>query len=176
MYSKEDCISSIKEVAKKKDRSLTMAQYRESDIRPCLDTILDRFETWNDAKKAAELPVNSVIREKPEEVDLPEDKEWRELSSYQRYYYKNRKSEISRTQKRTRELKTWFKDYKKSLECEKCGEDHPACLDFHHKEEKDFSISEMISRNNFSRQRIKEEIEKCSVVCANCHRKIHADN
>lgn len=179
MYSEEDCINAIEEVAELKDESLTMKQYRESETKPSLDTILEKFGTWNEAKKAAELPINEInnkVRDNPESVDLPDDKDWEELSPYQRYYYKNRESEINRTRKRTKELKQWFKNYKKSLECEKCGEDHHACLDFHHEEEKDFSVSEMISRNNFSRNRIRNEIEKCSVLCSNCHRKAHADD
>lgn len=61
----------------------------------------------------------------------------------------------------------------KTCGCIFCGEKEPVCLDFHHvnEEEKDYGVSAMLT---FSRERILEEIAKCIVVCANCHRKIHA--
>lgn len=66
----------------------------------------------------------------------------------------------------------WLAEYKKTLSCTKCGENHPACLDFHHKDPstKEFSISKMASN---SIERLKAEIAKCEVLCANCHRKEH---
>ncbi len=72
--------------------------------------------------------------------------------------------------------KSFIEDYKKSHSCVICGEQDPVCLDFHHKnkEEKDFQISHMI-RGGWSLERIKEEIDKCEMLCANCHRKKHKD-
>ncbi len=43
MYSEEDCINAIEEVAELKDESLTMKQYRESETKPSLDTILGKI-------------------------------------------------------------------------------------------------------------------------------------
>ena len=47
------------------------------------------------------------------------------------------------------------------------------CYDFHHaigaKEE---NISSMIQRKTILDQELKLELDKCSVVCANCHRQI----
>jgi len=45
-------------------------------------------------------------------------------------------------------------------------------LDFHHIKGKDFTISEKV-REGCSLDTIKKEIEKCILVCANCHREIH---
>ena len=69
----------------------------------------------------------------------------------------------------------WLQEYKKQLACEICGEMHPACLDFHHKDPttKERDISRM-ARANFAIKRMKEEIDKCQVLCANCHRKLHS--
>lgn len=48
-------------------------------------------------------------------------------------------------------------------------------LEFHHKnpEEKDFSLA---SNANIGFEKACEEIKKCILVCANCHREIHAFN
>jgi len=61
---------------------------------------------------------------------------------------------------------------KQNLSC-KCGERHPACLDFHHHgDDKVISIGDAV-KHGFSVERIMREIEKCDVMCANCHRKLH---
>lgn len=59
--------------------------------------------------------------------------------------------------------------------CQVCG--YARCLyalEFHHQDPKvkDFSIS----ADGFTRSwtRVEKEIEKCVLVCANCHREIHA--
>lgn len=57
-----------------------------------------------------------------------------------------------------------------------CGYDKcNSALEFHHKkaEEKNFTIS---SNTNVSFENAKEEIKKCILVCANCHREIHSFN
>jgi len=59
-------------------------------------------------------------------------------------------------------------------ECVLCG--YSKCigaLEFHHKDpnEKDFTISKIRSR---TLDRVKEELSKCALVCANCHREVHA--
>lgn len=111
-------------------------------------------------------------RPKPNDVNLPEGKEWSELSPYQRYYYQHHSDERERAEKRKSELRDWFCDLKDSLSCEICGEDRSVCLDFHHTGQKDKNVSEMV-RDGYGRQRIKDEIEKCEVLCANCHRVEH---
>ncbi len=63
--------------------------------------------------------------------------------------------------------------FKQMCGCGVCGENsHVGVLDFHHLDpnEKEFGIGGMIS---MSRDRIIAEIQKCIVLCANCHRKIH---
>jgi len=49
-------------------------------------------------------------------------------------------------------LKKWFKQYKRNFKCEKCGEAHPACLDFHHRGEKKAGVAELVSRKNTSKK------------------------
>lgn len=57
--------------------------------------------------------------------------------------------------------------------CSICGYDkNTAALEFHHldKDKKDFHISNSKTTNI---NKIKKEIDKCILVCANCHREIH---
>lgn len=78
--------------------------------------------------------------------------------------YKN----LSRLRKQ--ELTSWYKGFKSSLKCNRCGFSNPAALQFHHEssETKEFGIASMISQGA-SRTAIIEEIQKCEVLCANCH-------
>lgn len=61
----------------------------------------------------------------------------------------------------------------KSQPCARCGQTFPPCaMDFHHLEGsgKELSISKMISYNV---ETILNEIDKCIILCACCHRIIH---
>lgn len=62
----------------------------------------------------------------------------------------------------------------KGGKCEKCGYDKCiAALDFHHinPEEKDFAISNSNIYKNI--EALKQEVDKCMLLCANCHRELH---
>lgn len=115
--------------------------------------------------------MGNSVDEKPDDVDLPDDKEWRELTSKQRHYYKTRDLE----KRQNRRKKDWIWEHKHAHGCSNCDEDHPACLDFHHTnpDEKRFRVSQY---GRYSLDLVKEEIEKCILLCANCHRKEHARN
>jgi len=103
------------------------------------------------------------------------DKEER-LAYRRRWYAKNRDSEKDHVKRRKARIREWFKDHKLSLKCIKCGESHPATIDFHHSHgKKEKSISKMVA-DGYSIFRISEELEKCEVLCSNCHRKKHLKN
>jgi len=72
-------------------------------------------------------------------------------------------------------VRAWYADFKSSLVCIRCGETHPACLQFHHPDptQKEISIADAV-RRCWSPQRITVELQKCEVLCANCHAKHHA--
>ena len=91
-----------------------------------------------------------------------------------KYYLEHKQQELMRVKKRKNALNKWFKNYKEKLKCSKCGEKHPACLEFHHRnsEEKFLILSQLINRG-YSKERIIREVNKCTVLCANCHRKLH---
>jgi hypothetical protein len=48
-----------------------------------------------------------------------------------------------------------------------------AALEFHHRDpnEKEFKIS----RNKFDWEKVKDELDKCDLLCSNCHREYHYD-
>jgi len=89
-------------------------------------------------------------------------------------YHKFQEEEVAVRLKRRKSIRKWFDEYKKTLKCERCPENNPICLDFHHNDstKKEYSISNMMS---WSKESIMKEVEKCSVLCANCHRKEHAN-
>ena len=67
----------------------------------------------------------------------------------------------------------WLSDYKQQRGCSRCGISDPRVLDFHHngKESKNFTIGGF--RREVGAERLKKEIKKCLIVCANCHRILH---
>ena len=89
------------------------------------------------------------------------------------WYQRNKAKHIACVRKRDKKIKAWLQEYKKTLKCEECGENHPACLDFHHinPEDKKFSIARI--NDYLSWGLLKAEIAKCCILCANCHRKKH---
>ena len=91
-----------------------------------------------------------------------------------KHYRENKEKQFIRVKINKAKLKQEIDDIKERAGCLYCGESDPCCLDFHHtnKDDKTSGISSMF--NNSSRGAIFEEIKKCEVVCANCHRKLHA--
>jgi hypothetical protein len=68
----------------------------------------------------------------------------------------------------------WFYELKRAYKCIRCPEDHPACIDFHHRagEMKVEAVATMVAKH-FGKEAILAEIAKCDAICANCHRKLH---
>lgn len=78
------------------------------------------------------------------------------------------------TAKRRRKVKAMAVEYLGG-KCQVCG--HDRCnnvLEFHHKDEtkKRFGISQ--KGYTRSRERVKQELSNCYLLCANCHREAHA--
>ncbi len=76
------------------------------------------------------------------------------------------------TQVRRKEIKQKMLNYKGRI-CQKCG--YSKCCDalvFHHisPEKKDFAPSSSASK---SWKKIQDELDKCILLCANCHAEIH---
>lgn len=95
---------------------------------------------------------------------------------YQKKHYKKNKAYYyNKAREREQKAKEFIHKYKEAKgKCEICGFDHVHCLDFHHvnPEEKKANICDM-HKNGWSEERMLEELNKCILVCANCHRQIH---
>lgn len=84
-----------------------------------------------------------------------------------RIAYRSYRDHILRRQRETRE---WVDSIKLGRPCADCGGSfHPCAMDFDHRdpETKAFTIACSMSR---VRAAILAEIDKCDLVCANCHR------
>jgi len=117
------------------------------------------METKICTKCGRELPIDQFnFRNKAKGTRRSECKECH--TAYMKQKYQEKKNEIQ-------ELKSQYA-------CAKCGDTRGYVLDFHHIDptEKEDSIARMIS-NNYELNRVYDEIKKCVVLCANCHREFH---
>jgi hypothetical protein len=91
------------------------------------------------------------------------------------WYRENAERAKSHVKDRIRELLAWAHAYKEAQACAVCGEGDPVCLEFHHRNpaEKQEDVARAV-RAGWSLQRLESEVAKCVVLCANCHRKLHA--
>lgn len=63
----------------------------------------------------------------------------------------------------------WVRDYLQGMSCIDCGESDPVVLQFDHvRGTKLGNVSRMVSKGS-PLSVIQAEVEKCDVVCANCH-------
>lgn len=88
--------------------------------------------------------------------------------------YRCKKCAVEAVQKRRKKIKDVLIDYKGG-KCQICGyKRYRGALEFHHinPDEKEFGISK--DGNTRSLEESKKEADKCVLVCANCHREIHA--
>jgi len=64
------------------------------------------------------------------------------------WYEKYKEKIIIKNTKNRKKNTLWFIEYKSTLKCSRCQENHPSCLDFHHlnPEEKDFSVTAIVKK------------------------------
>ena len=98
-------------------------------------------------------------------------------AAWTRWYEKNKLAYnmycIEKKAARKIRRKVWLTGLKSNLCCRVCGEQRLVCLDFHHIDPttKKHCISRMHA--HYSQEKIEQEIAKCEVLCANCHRVLH---
>ncbi len=55
--------------------------------------------------------------------------------------------------------------------CVNCGEEDPIVLEFDHLRDKKFNVSRLINGSHYSLKTLIDEIDKCQILCANCHKR-----
>jgi len=96
---------------------------------------------------------------------------------HKRWYEQNKNNRVKEVAVRKKSIREWMRLLKESLFCSRCGlsgKDNAWAMEFHHQDptKKESLVSGMVS-GGYAKARIMEEIEKCDVVCASCHRKEH---
>tara|TARA_R110002050_G_scaffold148487_7_gene274698 strand:- start:582 stop:1052 length:471 start_codon:yes stop_codon:yes gene_type:complete len=74
------------------------------------------------------------------------------------------------TAEQKRKIYEWVDKHKSSQGCNVCGTTDERCLQLHHKDSstKKHSVATLIGKGYIFKT-VKEEVEKCEVLCANCH-------
>jgi 5-methylcytosine-specific restriction endonuclease McrA len=95
--------------------------------------------------------------------------------TYRKNWYENNKEThlanvYERKQRVIQDARAYVWNYLSTHPCVSCGERDPVVLEFDHLYEKDKDISAMAGQG-YSIEAIRNEISKCQVLCANCHRR-----
>lgn len=87
-------------------------------------------------------------------------------------YYSNKAKWNETTKQNHRKRREKIQELKADLSCAKCDESRYWLLDFHHIDptQKDFQLSQ---GERYGWEKVQSEIEKCVVLCSNCHRDFH---
>lgn len=94
---------------------------------------------------------------------------------YQKQWHQDHREErmpILRRQKRERldNMRLWIQELKESEPCVDCGLRYPYwVMDFDHLDGKVLNVSQAV-QHGWGRERLQSEIDKCELVCSNCHR------
>lgn len=88
-------------------------------------------------------------------------------------YARNRARVGAKVKEHKASLRMQWQAYKATLVCTVCSESNPATLDFHHavRDPTNRKLCDLL--RNGAYKDAYEEIKKCIVLCANCHRKHH---
>lgn len=93
---------------------------------------------------------------------------------YKRTYADRREYIKQAVSKRRKKIKSMLVEYKGG-KCINCGYNKCiAALDLHHKDDSKKSFGLSLHGLTRSWKRVKKEADKCVLICANCHREVHA--
>lgn len=99
------------------------------------------------------------------------DKE-KQREAGRRWSRHNRQTMNTANQKFRVRRREWYLDLKRGKACEICGESDLVCLDYDHinPNTKTKHVAKLVVEQA-SKKRILDEIAKCRILCANCHRR-----
>jgi hypothetical protein len=90
------------------------------------------------------------------------------------YHYAHWERHLAQIKQRNRRIRAENRDrmveFLRAHPCADCGETDIVVVEFDHLRDKSWNVGSMVSHNS-EWARILEEIAKCEVVCANCHRR-----
>lgn len=92
-------------------------------------------------------------------------------AAQQAWYQRNKDLVSVRTNQRKNSIRKWIEKYKEDNSiCTDCKISYPPhMLDFDHLGNKEFGIAHTVHLGK-SLDNLIKEVEKCEIVCANCHR------
>lgn len=140
-------------------------EYYKSYYQENKDKIKETSRKWFDNNRDESNRRRRERRSENRDSDLERQRKWRD----------NNKEYIAIKQKEDREYKRRLVSrYKTIKSCAVCG--YRSCsqaMDLHHVDPstKEKTVSQLMG---YSIKKIKDELSKCVVLCANCHRELHA--
>lgn len=126
------------------------------------------------SKCKIEKPITEFYKNKLKSDGLQSECKECHNNRHQSYYSVNKEKRLEQKRKMRKEIHEYIVRIKSEEGCCICGLQDPACLDFHHIADKKDTVSNIMKNNSL--RRVKNEIVKCVVICANCHRKLHYYN
>ena len=88
----------------------------------------------------------------------------------QKWYSNNKQKVIDRKDAQRKRNQRFILDYLKEHPCVDCGISDTVVLEFDHLRDKANAVTVM-ARRGFSIENLQDEISKCEIVCANCHKR-----
>ena len=86
-----------------------------------------------------------------------------------RHYESNKQKYLERNKRYRQVIQEYVRKIKETSRCKDCDRQYPYyVMDFDHLDSKEHDISFLTSTGRIGA--LKQEIDKCEVVCANCHR------
>ena len=164
--------------------------YRQISKQLCCSISTVSYHLRNEINTNIIKPIDDIKKEKIREYyksnTLEETAKFFNVSpTTVKKYSDNKRSILSKEEKRERhnqrvsnrrrECKRILVEYKGGR-CIKCGYDkYIGALEFHHIDptQKDFNISN--KGKTISLENLKKEVDKCDLVCSNCHKEIHGN-
>lgn len=86
------------------------------------------------------------------------------------HYSKNKARYLERNRRRAQENAEWIRELK-CIPCMDCGITYPHyVMDFDHRDGSDKKFDIASNARRLAKSTLQKEIEKCDIVCSNCHR------